>query len=111
MTHLESLACGVPNIAPDTSSMTELITDDQFESMNRGWLANISTYHEIPDGSERDLVDVRDLMLKMKMAYVEKEKMETFSENGMKWAKQYNWDRIVSIWDELLKSYPYKIGK
>lgn len=104
LSHLESLACGVPNIAPDCSSLSELIGNDKDESKNRGWLANIGEWQMVQDGSSRALVSEKDLALKMKMAYVEKNKMERFGKNGSEWAKQYTWDRIVREWNSLLET-------
>lgn len=98
----ESMACGVPNIGPNCSSFIELIGNDKDESKNRGWLANIATYHQIQDGSERALVDEKDLALKMKMAYVEKDKMKVFSDNGIQFMKNYTWENVVKQWDKLL---------
>lgn len=114
---LESMACGIPNIGPNCSSFTELIGNDKDESndknenndeqpaVNRGWLANIAAYHQIQDASERALVDERDLAMKMKMAYVEKDKMKIFAKNGIEFSKSYTWDKIVSEWNSLLKDF------
>lgn len=100
---VEGFACGLPIVAPNCSSLTELIGNSDKIENNRGWLANIATYHQIQDGSSRALVDERDLALKMKMAYVEKDKMKIFRENAMKWVRQYNWENIVKQWDKLLQ--------
>ena len=100
----ESMACGIPNIGPNCSSFIELIGDDKDEfNKNRGWLANIATYHQIQDGSERALVDEMDIALKLKIAYVEKDKMKMFSENGIEFMKNYTWDKICLQWNDLLK--------
>lgn len=107
LSHLESMACGIPNIAPNCSSLTELIGNDKDESKNRGWLANIVDWPMIQDGSTRALVDERDLALKMKMAYVEKNKMKVFADNAQEWAKQYSWEKICSQWNELISRHIY----
>lgn len=101
---LESMACGIPNIGPDCSSFTELIGNDKDESKNRGWLVDIGEWQMVQDGSNRALVDIRDLALKMKMAYVEKDKMKVFAKNAEEWSKTYTWENVVKDWDKLLKS-------
>jgi glycosyltransferase involved in cell wall biosynthesis len=99
----ESMTCGVANIGPECSSFIELIGNDADSNKNRGWLAKIATYHEIQDGSLRALVDEKDLALKMKQAFVEKDKMKVFGKNGMEFMKDYTWDKICKQWDSLLK--------
>lgn len=98
----ESMACGIPNIGPDCSSFTELIGNDSDWSKNRGWLANIGEWQMIQDGSYRALVDEKDLALKMKLAYVEKDKMKTFGENAVMFAGNYTWDKICAEFDKVL---------
>ena len=93
---LESMACGIPNIGPNCSSFSELIGTE------RGWLSDIATYHQIQDGSERALVDEKDLALKMKMSFVEKDKMKTFGKNATKFAMDYTWDKICVEFDKVL---------
>jgi glycosyltransferase involved in cell wall biosynthesis len=99
---IEGFATGLPMIAPDCSSQTELIGNDADWSKNRGLLADIVTYHQIQDGSERALVSEFDLALKMKMAYVEKDKMKVFSDNAIKFAGGYTWDKICVEFDKVL---------
>lgn len=99
---LESMACGIPNIGPNCSSFTELIGDDVNENNNRGWLVNVESWQMIQDGSIRALVSESDLALKMKMAYVEKEKMKVFSKNCIDWTKNYTWEKICKEWNKLL---------
>jgi len=99
---IESMACGIPNIGPDCSSFTELIGNDTDIDKNRGWLANIATYHQIQDGSSRALVSESDLALKMKLAYVEKDRMKLFGENAMKFARGYTWDKVTEQFNKIL---------
>lgn len=100
---IEGFATGLPMIAPNCSSFIELIGKDKDDSRNRGWLAKIATYHQIQDGSERGLVDEYDLASKMKMAYVEKEKMKVFGKNGIEFMENYTWDKIARRFDEVIR--------
>jgi len=100
---LESMACGKANIAPNCSSMTELIGDGERENGARGLLAIIGEWQAIDDGSERALVNENHLAVLMKKLYVDKELRERFSKNAIEFAKQYTWEKIVNEWDLLLK--------
>ena len=100
---MESMACGIPNIGPDCSAFSELIGNDSSESKNRGWLASIGEWQMIQDGTMRALVDEKDLALKMKMSFVEQDKMKIFSKNAIEWSQNYTWDKICGSWDKLLK--------
>lgn len=100
---LQSMACGVPVIAPSCSSFIELIGDNSDISKNRGLLANIGEWQMIENGSERALVNENDMALKMKMLYTDNSMREKFSKNCVEWSKNYTWDKIVLEWNDLLK--------
>jgi glycosyltransferase involved in cell wall biosynthesis len=100
---IEGFATGLPMIASNCSSFTEFIGNDKDESKNRGWLVNIESWQMIVDGSERALVSESDLAMKMKMSFVEKDKMKIFSKNAIEFMKNYTWEKIVVEWDKLLK--------
>ncbi len=104
LAHLESLACGVPNIAPNCSSFTELIGDgERGEKGARGLLALVESWQMVPDGSYRALVNEEHLATMMKKMYVDKKCRKRFSSNGIEWAKSYTWDKICDQWNKLLK--------
>lgn len=104
LAHLESLACGIPNIAPNCSSFPELIGDgERGEKGARGLLALVESWQMVPDGSYRALVNEEHLATMMKKMYVDKKCRERFSSNGIEWAKSYTWDKIVLEWNKLLK--------
>lgn len=100
--HIESMAVGIPQIAADCTSMTELIGNNPDKTKNRGMLANIQTYNMIPDLTERALVDIEDLALKMKVAYVDKDAMRKYSDSAISYIKKYTWQNQCKEWDRLI---------
>jgi glycosyltransferase involved in cell wall biosynthesis len=99
--HLESMACGIPNISPDCTSLTELIgtnKDDQ-----RGILAKINDSDMIIDMTSRQLVDISDLSTKMKEIYINKELRETCSKNCLKFVQPHTWENITKKWNKLIR--------
>lgn len=100
LTHLESMACGIPNIAPDNTSITELIGKDDNK---RGLLAKISDSDMIIDMTSRQLVDISDLSLKMKEIYINKELREKCSKNCLEFVKPHTWSQIALKWDKIIR--------
>lgn len=101
---LQSMAVGNSYIGPDCTSFTELIGNDKDNTNNRGLLAKISEQYMIQDLSCRSLVDERDLALKMKEMYVDKNLRDKCGDNALKFAQNYKWDTITKEWGELLKT-------
>lgn len=100
----ETMACGVPNIAPNFTSFPELIGDHDTDDKARGLLAELDTIQMTQTTSYKGLVSEEDLALKMHVMYVKKEDREIFSKNGIKFMKDRTWDSVVSQWDKLLQS-------
>lgn len=100
---LEGFASGVPMIAPNCSSFTELIGDGEKDPNARGLLADVGEWQMIENGSERALVNEQHLSLMMKKLYTDEKLREKFSKNAIKFANQYTWEKICLQWDDLLK--------
>lgn len=100
LTHLESMACGIPNIAPDCTSLTELIGNKEDK---RGLLAKINDFDMIIDMTSRQLCDISDLSSKMKELYSNKELREKCSENCLKFVEPYTWNQLALKWDKLIR--------
>jgi len=98
---IESLACGIPNIGPNSTSFTELIGEDP--KTRRGLLASIIDWQMIPDGCYRSLVDEQDLSQCMRIMYQDEKLRKQCSKNAIEWTKQFNWTSICQQWDKLLK--------
>ncbi len=98
---LESMACGIPQVTPDCTSMTELVGNNQSEQ--RGLLAKIGDSDLISAEITRQLVDISDLSTKMKEMYINKELREKCSENCLEFVKPYTWNQLAVKWDKLIK--------
>lgn len=99
---LEGMACGIPMIAPNCSSFTELIGEDP--KTRRGLLTSIIDCQMIQDGSVRALADEADLANQMKTIYQSEELRKTFSKNAIKFSQDYTWEKICIQWDRSLKA-------
>jgi len=97
---LESMACGIPQIAPDNTSLTELIGKDDNK---RGLLAKINDSDMIIDMTSRQLVDISDLSSKMKEMYTNKELRKKCSENCLEFVKPHTWSQISLKWDKIIR--------
>lgn len=103
LNHLQTMAVGLPQIAPNCTSLTELIGDGEKDpEKSRGLLALIESNVMLQDGSYRSLVDQEHLAMMMKKIYIQKELREKLGDNAEKWAKQWSWDRICSGWNKSL---------
>jgi len=100
---LESMACGIPQVTPDCTSMTELIGKSTENKPTRGLLAKISETDLISSGITRQLVDIPDLSSKMKEMYINKDLRKKCSENCLEFVKPYTWSQITEKWDKLIK--------
>lgn len=108
---LEGFATGLPMIAPDCTSQTELIgvAEDPTNSNKtigpRGLLAHIQADYMIQDLTYRSLVDEYDLAEKMKELFNNKKMIEKYGQNSVHFAKNYTWEKICEQWDKLLKEF------
>jgi glycosyltransferase involved in cell wall biosynthesis len=104
---IEGMACGLPMIAPNCSSFTELIGNDvdlfHPESKNRGLLVDIESLQMIQDSTMRALVNENDLALKMRILYTDNKLREKLGNNAVEWSKNFKWEDICKEWDSLLK--------
>jgi len=109
---IESMTCGIPQIAPNCTSLTELIGDKILENSTqigqRGLLAKINDSDMIIDMTSRQIVDIADLSVKMKEMYSNKELREICSKNCLKFVQPHTWSNIAKKWDKLLKEMVMK---
>ena len=95
------MACGIPQVTPDCTSMTELVGNNPSEQ--RGLLAKIGDSDLISVEITRQLVDISDLSIKMKEIYTNKELRKKCSENCLEFVKPYTWNQLAVKWDKLIK--------
>jgi glycosyltransferase involved in cell wall biosynthesis len=101
MTFLEVQACGVPCIAHDFSSLTELVK-------GHGWLAkSVATDLNMeltPILADTRIPDVYDIAEKIKEAYFREDLRKKYGKESRQFAIQYNWDDLVKYkWLPLLE--------
>lgn len=100
---LEAMSCGIPVIATDTSSITELVE-------KRGWLVQpVPREHWedvpvwIPLLSRYQVPNLNSLWLCMELAYNNPDEREEYGKLSREFALNYDWDRIMPKWEALIK--------
>lgn len=95
---LESMACGVPNIAPNFSTGQELIGEPK-----TGLLANIESFVTIPLMTDIAYVDSNSLSNCIEKIYNDQQFREECSRNALEFVKNYTWDNVLKAWVGLAK--------
>jgi len=95
---LESMACGVPQIANSFSTGPELIGEPR-----TGLLADIQAFSTVPLLTDIAHVSVPSLAEKIILMYKNKEQREKMGKTAEAFAKGYSWDIICDRWVELMK--------
>ncbi len=97
--HLESMACGISQVAPDVEPFREFFGHDDNK---RGLLAR-ATGQFTPAGEIRGLVDPQSMAEKMESLFAYPELRKKLGANAEKWAAQFTWDKIASQFDKAFK--------
>ncbi len=97
---LESMACGTPCIIPNHTTGPELVGESKTgllidllkmkNGQEYGWTG--------PTISDKWLIDPFDMAEKMTKIYKDGKLREKFSKNAVKFAKGYDWKKIIKIW-------------
>lgn len=98
VTHLESIAVGIPQVAPDFGTFPELLGENE-----RGLLASVAATQRNENGTIWSLVDVKSLADKMEALCVNTPLRKKLGAAGAEWAKQFTWDKVVQQWDAVLR--------
>ena len=104
---LEGMACGLPQIFPNHSTGPELIGEPKtgllvdLIKMKNGQEFGMTS----PSMNDRFWPDPIDMAEKMAIIYKDKKLREKFSKNGIKFAKKFDWEKVIM--KEWLKFFKY----
>ena len=94
---IEAQACGVPVIAPNSTSLTELVK-------GHGWLVRAEERVFSPRGWPCRKVDREDLTKKIEEAFFNEDLRKTYSKKSLKFARKFDWEKIFrEKWLPLLR--------
>jgi len=100
---IEAQACGVPAIATDFSSMTELVE-------GHGWLVPPESWNLTPLMAFQAIASAEKAAEALGEAYSKTSLLEKYSKASREFALGYDWDEaILPLWDALLKREAEKI--
>lgn len=85
---VESMACGVPTIALDYCSGTEIVGEE------RGYLVKCIEYREIGTwgGAEDAFPDLTDFVSHLQRIHDHPDEARAIAQRGMEWARRQSWD-------------------
>lgn len=93
---VEAMACGVPNIATDYTTLPELIGD------GRGMLSSVKAYMTGMYNVERALVDTDHMAAQIDALYCSPELRRYYVNNALKWVGKLDWSYIIPQWTRLV---------
>jgi len=103
---LEGMACGLPQIFPNSTTGPELIGEPKtgllvdLIKMKNGQEFGLTA----PSMNDRFWPDPVDMAEKMAIIYKDKKLREKFSKNGIKFAKKFDWEKcIIPEWIKFFK--------
>jgi len=94
---LESMGCGVPQVAPAFGTFPELLGENE-----RGFLASVDKIIPALNGTSWCEINPESLADKMDALFINPWIRIKMGKDAAKWAKQYTWDKVVEQWDGLL---------
>lgn len=105
---LESAACGTPSIMPNHSANIELVE-------GHGWLTKTlkmsNNVDAIISSNQAEVEygypfpDQYDIEMAMLDAYNNREKLADYSKKGVEFAKDYDWFKVLPLWDQVLEKH------
>jgi len=98
---LEAQACGVPCIAPDNSSQTELIQGHGWSTKEVDDFVFVPVW--IPTLQAYRVPSMSSLLEALEDAYNSPSKREEYAKRSREFSLQYSWDKIIPLWVNLLK--------
>ena len=97
---LEAMACGTPSIIPNHTTGLELVGESktglliELLKMKNGQEFGVTG----PTISDKWLIDPVDFAEKMTLIYKDEKLREKFSKNAIKFAKGYDWKKVIPQW-------------
>jgi len=98
LTTAEAMACELPCIATDYTTMPELLGRDS----SRGLLAKVNTYITGQHNIERALVDTDDIAQKLDMLYRSPSLRTKLGRNAREYISQFRWDTNIKQWEKII---------
>jgi glycosyltransferase involved in cell wall biosynthesis len=92
----QARACGVPVIAPNHSSLPEVVGDG-------GELIKVARQFVEPNGVVNALCDIDHTVELLNRMYWNPELRKKYSQNSLEWAKTMDWGLIVPRFDHIIK--------
>jgi len=99
---LESMACGTPVIGPRNSTISELVE-------GTGWVYDTNDDFIfipvwIPTLQEYPIPSIKSALRALEDAYNNEVKRELFSEVSREFSLEYDWEKVIPLWYELLEN-------
>lgn len=100
---LEAMSCGIPVIATDCTSLTELVQESE-----AGLLVKSACRWVTPLIADKVLVDELEMAKGMGKLYNSLKLRKEMSEKGREYALQFSWEKAMSAWIDLMKKIENK---
>lgn len=101
LTMLEAMSCGVPVIACDYSSMTEILG-------NCGFLIKPSSYLTVEAGLEHALIDEDEVVKKLELLSKNEYEAIKMSNKSVERSKLFNWTRTEGVFSDIIDNIEMK---
>jgi glycosyltransferase involved in cell wall biosynthesis len=107
---LEAMSCGLPVIAPDNSSQTELVREQGFifSCLPEEQFVDYPNY--VPTLQYFRVPDQKDLLDKMRDAYEFEEVRLNYGSKARRFALNYDWELIMPRWFRFLEDLEQEIS-
>lgn len=102
LTNVEAMACGVPVIATNYTTLPEIIGD------GRGLLTDVKSYITGMYNVERALVDTDHMAAQIDSLYRSPELRRFFATNALKWVGKIDWSLIMPWWEKIIDQCTHK---
>ena len=94
---LESMAVGIPQVAPAFGAFPELLGENE-----RGLLVQVDKAVPAPNGTLWCEINTESLADKMDALFISPWLRSRMGKAAAEWAKEYTWNKVVGQWDMLL---------